>query len=129
MTAPQLIIKTILIRLASNGVTGIPEVTEANIDSLYDQFILDDDTGIARDTLSEFRSGEFKTDITPDWNRNYESRSVGAKIGDQYVGWTYWFGGGKHGEPSAMGWIEDAYFLDLVETKMVPVMVFKKKES
>lgn len=126
MTAPQLIIKTILIRLASNGIAGIPEITKDNVDSLYDQFVVDDETGVAQDIVSEIREGNFQTDITPDYSRHYESRSVGAKIDDKYVGWAYWFGGGKHGEPSAIGWIEDAYFLDLIETKMVPVMVFKK---
>lgn len=128
MTAPQLICKAILDRIATQGIE-VPEVTEENIDSLYDQFIVDDETGLAEDILCTYREGEFETDIPSDYCRDYESKSVGAKIGDQYVGWTYWFGGGKHGEPSAMGWIEDAYFLELVETKMVPKMIFKKASS
>lgn len=128
MTAPQLICKAILERLVAQDV-DVPEVTPENVDSLYDQFVVDDETGLAQDILSVYREGEFETDIPANHHRDYESKSVGAKIGDQYVGWTYWYGGGKHGEPSAIEWISDAYFLDLVETKMIPVMIFKKKET
>ncbi len=28
-----------------------------------------------------------------------------------WVGWTFWYGGGKHGEPGNVPWMEDAYDL------------------
>jgi hypothetical protein len=33
-----------------------------------------------------------------------------------WVGWTYWYGGGKHGEPGSIKWVEDAY--DVVMTEV-----------
>lgn len=76
----------------------------------------------------EFREGSIPTDISPDWSRHYESRSVAHKMSDgTWVGWTFWYGGGKHGKPSAMEWMEEAYFLDVVEEeKLVVVREFKK---
>jgi len=78
--------------------------------------------------VSEFRDGQVETDIPCDWSRHYESKSVAAKCCDgSWVGWTYWYGGGKHGEPQSVQWMEDAYDLDVTETvKMMTVREFKK---
>jgi hypothetical protein len=61
-------------------------------------------------------------------SRHYESDAVAAKAPDgSWVGWTYWYGGGKHGEPEAIDWIEDAY--DVIcaeEEKLVVVRTFKQ---
>lgn len=35
-------------------------------------------------------------------SRHYNSREVAANTPWGWVGWTYWYGGGKHGEPEAM---------------------------
>ncbi len=44
------------------------------------------------------------------------------------MGWTYWSGGGKFGNPEDIPWIEDAYLLDIEEEqKMVTVRKFKKR--
>lgn len=75
----------------------------------------------------ECREGECSTDVPCDYSRYYESRSVAACINGQWVGWTYWYGGGKHGEPEAIDWVEDAYLLDCrEEEKLVVVREFKK---
>ena len=42
-----------------------------------------------------------------------------------WVGWTYFFGGGKHGEPSEMPWMEDAYDV-ATEVVMEPVRKFRR---
>jgi hypothetical protein len=44
-----------------------------------------------------------------------------------YVGWTYWYGGGKHGEPESVPWMEHAYEVEMREETRV-VKVFTKKE-
>ena len=95
------------------------------IDELY--LSLEDEDDL-QDAKSEVRQGEYETDISPDWSRNYESNSVAAKLPDgSWVGWTYWYGGGKHGEPEAMSWMEDAYELSCVEQeKLVIVRNFTK---
>lgn len=128
MTAPQLVCKAILERLAAQGV-DVPQITPENVTSLYRTFVLDDLSGIAERTCHIFRLGEFPTDIVPQWaGRHFPSRSVGAKIGDRYVGWTY-LDPIECGEESEVLWMDECYFLELVETVMVPKMVFKKKES
>jgi hypothetical protein len=83
------------------------------------------------DYESDFRSGEVKTNIPCPSDRNYESQSVAMQTAEgDWVGWTYWYGGGKHGEPGLIDWMEDAY--DLVcheEEKMMVVRTFERKSN
>jgi hypothetical protein len=83
-----------------------------------------------QDARSEVRQGEMETDLPCPSSRHYESKSVAAKLPDgSWVGWTYWYGGGKHGEPEAIDWIDDAYNLNCTEEeKMVTVRIFAKAE-
>lgn len=99
------------------------EITPDNVDDLYDE--------IAGDCEYEFRQGEVETDIPAESSRHYESQSVAAKMPDgSWVGWTYWYGGGKHGEPQSIPWMEDAYNLNVTEEeKMVIVRTFSREES
>jgi hypothetical protein len=82
----------------------------------------------------EFRcSNDDETDIDCPGSRHCESKSVATKFGNDdgtvtWIGWTYWYGGGKHGEPGAIEWIDDAYYLD-VEEVVTTVLKFKKKET
>lgn len=80
--------------------------------------------------LYEFRdSYDEETDIKCDWSRHYESKSVAKKLDNgKWVGYTYWYGGGKHGEPEAIDWIDDAYFLEMKE-EMRPVRTFTKIQN
>lgn len=106
-------------------------VTPENVDALYDA-IYEGDTRvdwIDIDPREEIREGEFETDVAPDWSRHYESKSVGAKTPDGFVGWTYWSGGGKHGYPEDIEWMEDAYDLELIGERQVTVRDFKRKEE
>lgn len=102
----------------------IVSLTEDTIDDLYEAFHDD-----MYDLKNEFREGDVETNLPCDYSRHYESKSVAAKIPDgSWVGWTYWYGGGKHGEPEAIGWMEYAYDLDVIEEeKMVIVRTFTKK--
>jgi hypothetical protein len=64
----------------------------------------------------EFRYGGEETNIKAPYSRHYESKSVAAEMYDQsWVGWTYWYGGGKHGCPSEIDWIENAYEVTFTE--------------
>jgi len=79
------------------------------------------------DTLYEARenireTGE-ETGISSDnHSRHYESEEVAAKMSDgTWVGWTYWHGGGKHGEPAAIDWIGDAYYLSCEEKEVLTI--------
>jgi len=105
-----------------------------NIDEIWDKFNDDDEYECGYDTLTdereEFRqSGQITKIKNDEWSRCYESEQVAAMLDDgTWVGWTYYHGGGKHGEPSGMPWLENSYFVSCKETqKLVTVREFSKQ--
>lgn len=100
-------------------------ITAENIDERFDA--ANDDWQL-QDYMSEFRGGEVETDIKAPYSRHYEAKSVARKMDDgSWIGWTYWYGGGKHGEPEAIDWMEEAYELECTEEeKTVTVRTFKQ---
>lgn len=90
-----------------------------------------EENDLHQDPREEFRQSGEATEIPCDWSRHYESKSVARKLSDgTWVGWTYWYGGGKHGEPEAVDWMDSAYELNVTEEeKTVVVRTFKKVES
>lgn len=126
MTPEQKIKWLILAKVAAWEKKPAPEYPRDNIDELYNNALEWDITCDARNAV---RYGEVETKLECDWSRHYESEAVATKMPDgSWVGWTRWEGGGKHGEPEAMPWMEDAYDLDCKEEeKLVVVRTFKKK--
>lgn len=124
MTPEQKIKALILAVIARWNEQEVPAITAENVDDLYDE--ADDDQ--LQDARNEVRAGEFETDISAPYSRHYEAKSVAAQAPDgSWVGWTYWFGGGKHGEPEAIDWMDEAYDLACVEEeKLVTVRTFSK---
>ena len=101
-------------------------ITADNVDELFDSELVEKDQHW--DAKSEMRSGEVETGLPCDYSRHYESKSVAAKMPDgSWVGWTYWYGGGKHGNPEEIDWMDDAYDLTCTEEeKVVTVRTFAK---
>ncbi|QIG72960.1 hypothetical protein EVB98_038 [Rhizobium phage RHph_N3_2] len=101
------------------------QITGEVIDAAYQQLV---DADEHWDAQSEVRGGEVETGLKCEWSRNYESKAVAAKLPDgSWVGWTYWYGGGKHSEPEAIDWIDEAYDLNCVEEeKVVTVRTFSE---
>lgn len=129
MTPEQAILHLVILKHAEfNGSKISEDLTGEQVVALYDELVERDEHW---DALSEVRSGQVETDITADYSRHYESKSVAAKTPDgRWVGWTYWYGGGKHGEPEEMEWMESAYFLDCTEEeKVVTIRTFTKTED
>lgn len=106
---------------------GLPDVTKENVDNLYGELLIV--PGHHWDYESEFRCSGEETEIECDYSRHYESKSVATELRDgTWAGWTYWYGGGNHGEPGSIDWMEDAYFLDVEEKEEIVVTsVFTKK--
>ena len=105
----------------------LPEITADNIDALWDVCHEDPTYDKAYDAQNEVRCSGEKTGIKArSWSRHYECEEVAAKCPDgTWVGWTYWHGGGKHGEPGEVEWMEDAYDVTLTEEqKTVTVRTF-----
>jgi len=97
-----------------------PKATRNNIDDLYEELVQAD---AHWDALSEIREGQVETEIACESSRHYESKSVAAQMpDDSWVGWTYWYGGGKYGEPDAIDWMDSAYKLDCQEEEKTIVV-------
>jgi len=102
----------------------LESLTGEQIDNLFDE--KNQNYGL-QDAMEDVRFGNEETNLPAAFSRHYESKSVATKIDGQWVGWTYWYGGGKHAEPEAIDWITDAYFIDCVEEeKVVTVRTFAK---
>lgn len=80
------------------------------------------------DAESEFRCSGIDTELKCECSRHYESKQVAKQLDNgMWVSWTYWYGGGKWGEPEAVDWIEHAYLVDCnEEEKTVVVRTFSK---
>lgn len=132
MTPEQLIKREIIHRAiqSDSDLKWEGELTADNIDEVYES--LGDDSDTLNDLERwDFRAGEVETGIECETSRHYESKSVACKLSDgTWVGWTYWYGGGKHAEPECVDWMSDAYILDVTEEeKLVTVRTFQKREA
>ena len=104
-------------------------ITAENIDQIYAAKSEDDDTDDIQDALYEVRDSGEDTGLECDWDRNYESKAVAAQMPDgTWVGWTYWYGGGKYGQPEAIEWMEEAYNVECVEEKRI-VRIFSRSKN
>ncbi len=128
MTATQRIKREILVLALkeNDDLKWDGEINESNVDEAYTTVRKDNDAHW--DYESEFRSSGEKTGLDCDWSRHYESDAVARKLSDgTWVGWTYWHGGGKYGEPGAVEWMKQAYDLDVTEKEVLKtVRTFKK---
>lgn len=128
MTPTQLIKKEVIEQMIAEGnYNHEGDITVDNVDSIFDYL---DEKSIAQDFIYEYRQGQVETGLSADYSRNYESEAVAAQMSTgEWVGWTYWHGGGKHGQPESIDWMSDAYFLDCKEEeKVVIVRTFTKPE-
>lgn len=102
------------------------ELSAETIDLAYEAVLVDEDAHW--DFESEFRGSGEETKLKCEYSRHFEAKAVARKLSDgQWVGWTYWYGGGKHADPGGIDWMSNAYFLDVTEEeKLVTVRTFKK---
>lgn len=122
MTPEQKLKWAVMAKYAEYCGTEAPGYPCANIDELYEAAD-DADDGCLQDTREEIREGQHETGLVPQFSRHYESKSVGMQMPDgSWVGWTYWYGGGKHGQPEAIDWMDEAYDLDCAEEEKVMVV-------
>lgn len=117
MDASEKLKELILFKAYELGDLEVLPKQSSDVSDQYEQLI---DCDGHWDAESEVRSGEFDTEIECEWSRHFESKSVAAKCFDgSWVGWTYWYGGGKHSEPESIDWICGAYAIDCVEKEEV----------
>ncbi len=120
MTPSQKIKWAILAKDAQWTKVPPPPYPCEDIDALYEALV---EVGGHWDAQNEVRCAGVETGLPCASSRHYESDAVAMQIPDgSWVGWTYWYGGGKHGEPEGIEWIEDAYAVDCVEEKKLVVV-------
>lgn len=105
------------------------EITEENVDSLYHE--LDGNSDFIQEIRNDLRTWGTETNISCEYSRHYDSNAVAYQLKDgNWIGWTFWYGGGKWGEPDAIPWMEHAYDLEIISEKEVVAVVreFKKKD-
>lgn len=96
-------------------------IDELNVEALYED--AKDNCDSFWDVFHTAREGEFETTIDSEYDRNYENKSVAARMFDgSYVGWTFWYGGGKHGQPQSIDWMPYAYELNCVEQERMVIV-------
>jgi hypothetical protein len=130
MTPEQKVKSLILLKAFAWLDQPAPALSADSIDDLYEKTEQDEPDYI-QDARSEVRSGQAETGLPCDYSRNYEAKAVAAQAPDgTWVGWTYWYGGGKHSEPEAIDWMADAYDVACVEDeKTLLVRTFSKPET
>jgi hypothetical protein len=113
-----------------NRVDGI---NSSNIDEIFEYFSCSPLADILYDVEFDLLAGECESGIPCEGNRNYETTSVAAQSPyGVWIGWTYYSGGGKHGEPESCtrDAMQECYFLDAkTEIKTVIILSFKQQET
>ncbi|MFW1850075.1 hypothetical protein ACG9XR_05820 [Acinetobacter guillouiae] len=99
-----------------NNETILSKLTSENIEEIFDELEYDD---AMMDGRSEVRCSGQEINLDPkNWSRHYEVDAVAMKINGIWVAWDYFYGGGKHSEPDAIGWIEDARIVNCKEEQV-----------
>ena len=88
--------------------------------------------GCFYDIPNEFRVlGEEYNKLLTNYPRHYEvdyhvkeltGITDGGETISKWVGWNYYYGGGKHAEPEAIDWISDSEIVKLVSEKEVTLI-------
>lgn len=120
MTPAQKLKHAILLLAAQWSDITLPAdqaITAENVDELYDS---NDHGGMLQDARSEIRCTGEETGLDAPGSRYYETEAVAKQMPDgSWVGWTHYYGGGKHSEPDAIPWIDDAYDVVCTEKQVM----------
>ncbi len=108
---------------------GFYEQSEADLFGMYQRHYCGDEA-------EEVRQGDLEIDLEIDCEnigrhaRHLEYKTVAAEIEGRWIGWLFWYGGGKHAEPEAVEWMDDAVFLDCEEEEVIVIKrTFTKAEQ
>lgn len=116
----------ILARITDLDRDVLAQFNEEELDDLWDRTCDSNDDDMY-DEMYQFRSDGEETNLPAPSSRHYEADQVACQTPFGWVSWTYWYGGGKHGNPEEIDWIEDAFYVDCFEEeKLVIVREFRK---
>ena len=95
---------------------------ETQCETLYESIRTSSLSDWLTDVREEIRGGKVRTGLIAESGGYAESEAVAVPvigIPSLYIGWTYFFGGGKHSEPEAIEWMQNSYLVkakDRVQT-------------
>jgi hypothetical protein len=127
LTPEQLIKKAIVQRINEQNYDDFqqPIETGEEIDAAYDLAV---EKRLHWDFVEEVRSGGIETNLPAPFSRHYEIDIHAQLIDNQWLAYPFYYGGGKHAEPSAIPWMEDAFFVDCEEEQLtITQRTFTKK--
>lgn len=129
LSAKEHILKYVLDEFLSTTYRDVPFVSdELSVCESWDLLVASGHYNALNDLLQhEFRCSGEETNLPCEYSRYYESVQVARNLGGAAVSWTYWYGGGKYGEPETVDWLDDAYFVKC-EQVVKTVNVFSKVE-
>lgn len=120
-------LRQLVIHRMTDDETEVPS-SPADIDQQY-ELLCESDYDEVDEVQSDLRYAGIETGLTCEWSRHYESKAVAAQMLDgSWVGWTYWYGGGKHGNPGSIDWMEYSYDVEMREEVRV-LQVFSAKQN
>jgi len=126
MTPLQKLRWAVLVRANQIHRTDCPKATAENVDELWDDMVARD---LHWDAVEEVRNTHVDSDLPSThgdykMSRHFLEKSVAYQIPDgSWVGSTFWYGGGKHSEPGAWPWMENAYDVQCTE---MPVTIVRR---
>ena len=119
MTAEQKVKWLILLQYRKWVPGSIDIISEETIDDMYEELSGYDHLVDAKE---EVRCSGVITDLPCPYSRHYDSDSVASQLPDgSWVGWTYWYGGGKWGCPEEIEWIGNSYVLSCTEKEVMKI--------
>lgn len=116
----------ILAKLSEWDGSPLPAYPMPEIDTVWNEL---DDLNIY-DAKEEVRNTGVPTHLPSQDTRYYDCKEVAAQLPDgSWVGWSFFYGGGKHGEPNLIPWMDSAYDVECKEEqKLVTVRTFSNLE-
>ena len=127
LTPEQLIKKAIVKRINEQNYADFWQFvnTPEEIDAAYDLAV---EKRIHWDFVEEIRQSGVETNLPAPCSRHYEVDIHAVKIDNFWLAFPFYYGGGRHGEPEAMPWMEDAFFVDCKEEQVtITQRTFTKK--
>ena len=95
------------------------ETFETMSDGELDDYIINHESFGA---LEDIRESGMTTNIIANGSSYYEVDFVARKFDGVWIGWEYYYGGGKHANPSgAIDWTGTAIFLDVIEKEVTTI--------
>jgi hypothetical protein len=96
----------------------LEDVDVLDEDELYDYIKEHEVMGF----LEDIRCSGTETNLEPkQYSRNYEVDFVSEIISGRCIGWSYYYGGGKHGYPEDCDWLQTAEYLDYTEYEVTVI--------